>query len=586
MIELLFRPDMVPYLHTMGYAVRAYDEHGKSAGTLYRRKKAVGMLADLEAGRINGIAVVEVSRLTRDEYSFDAPLIGEKIRRFGHGLLISYGQLWDLRREADWQLYQIQTMASGWQKLSIRKYLFQGLKRAAEDRPMFRKRNRIGYKREVVRDSHGEPIIRRNGRVYRVFVKDLTWADSLEALLRELNQQGTMPDVAEALNAAGVPAPWVPRGIGERVWQWRGDYIRSIIKDPLYYGEPAFMTGEPGPVWDQFIAVDPNFDPRKVHWKLPELAWWTKVEALAWPHKFLDDYVKSRHRKHHHLLLGMLLCQTCGKKLVKQGIDRTGDRYYRCPGYGIKGDDARHCPRGQFVMEKKALQLLREHALPVLFADVRALAEAAERNATTPCDESAKRKELESLNERERNLLAQPSGPVSLTVASSPASMTQWLAEANRLRAAPPADVQQTLLEHEAAGTTSSPAYEAAMLVFYRAYVCRADPWPDGLVRSFDKLQQNPEVYYMMNGPSEFHVVGSLKDWDIVNRLGEIHLPTLITSSRYDEATPAIAEVVHKGIAGSEWVMFEASAHCAHAEEADRYAQVLDSFLSRVEKLV
>ena len=303
-------------------------------------------------------------------------------------------------------MYQIQTMASGWQKLSIRKYLFQGLKRAAEDRPMFRKRHRIGYKRDLVRDSRGEPVIRRNGRVYTVFVKDLTWTQSMEALRCELHQQGTIPDVAEALNAAGVPAPWVPRGEGERVWQWRGAYIRSIINDPLYYGEPAFMTSEPGPVWDQFIAVDPEFDPRKVHWKPPELASWTRAEAVAWRHKFLDDYVKSRHRKHHHLLLGLLLCQTCGRKLVKQGIDRTGDRYYRCPGYGVKADDSRHCPKGQFIMEKKALQSLREHALPVLFADVRALAEAAERNATTPRDESVKRKELESLNVRERNLLA------------------------------------------------------------------------------------------------------------------------------------------------------------------------------------
>src|SRR5437016_5802672 len=88
-----FQADMVPYLHTLGFAVRVYDEQGKSAGTLQRRKKAVGMLADLESGRIDGIAVVEVSRLTRDEYGFDAPLIGEKIRRFGHGLLITYGQV-------------------------------------------------------------------------------------------------------------------------------------------------------------------------------------------------------------------------------------------------------------------------------------------------------------------------------------------------------------------------------------------------------------------------------------------------------------------------------------------------------------
>src|SRR5262249_38053733 len=111
-----------------------------------------------------------------------------------------------------------------------------------------------------------------------------------------------------------------------------------------------------------------------------------------------------------------------------------------------------------------------------------------------------------------------------------------------------------------------------------------SDPWPDSLVRTFTKLQQNPEVYHTMNGPSEFHVIGTLKDWNIVDRLGEIRMPTLITSGRYDEATPAIAAVVHNGIANSEWVIFEASAHCAHAEEPDMYREVLDGFLSRAER--
>ena len=102
--------------------------------------------------------------------------------------------------------------------------------------------------------------------------------------------------------------------------------------------------------------------------------------------------------------------------------------------------------------------------------------------------------------------------------------------------------------------------------------------------RAFDKLAQNPEVYNTMNGPSEFHVIGVFKDWDIVNRLGEIRVPTLVTSGRHDEATPAIGETVHRGIAGSEWVLFEHSSHMAHAEEADRYMRVLAEFLSRIER--
>lgn len=179
--------------------------------------------------------------------------------------------------------------------------------------------------------------------------------------------------------------------------------------------------------------------------------------------------------------------------------------------------------------------------------------------------------------------LTQPRGLASLIVASSPASMIQWVEEANRLRAELPPEVQATLLRHEEAGTTDDPAYEEAMLVFYRRHVCRLDPWPEYVVRTFDQLARNPEVYNTMNGPSEFHVVGKLKDWDIIDRLGEIRVPTLITSGRYDEATPAIAETIHRGIPNSEWVLFEESSHMPHAEEPARYRAVVADFLERVE---
>lgn len=179
--------------------------------------------------------------------------------------------------------------------------------------------------------------------------------------------------------------------------------------------------------------------------------------------------------------------------------------------------------------------------------------------------------------------LTQPAGLLSLVVADSPASMPQWVSEANRLRAELPSEVQQTLQKHEAAGTTDSPEYQQAMLVFYRRHVCRLDLWPEYLNRAFEKLGQNPEVYHTMNGPSEFHVIGTLKDWDITSRLGEIRVPTLVIGGRYDEATPAITETVHRGIPESEWVIFENSSHTPHIEETERYFQVLDQFLSRVE---
>jgi proline-specific peptidase len=66
--------------------------------------------------------------------------------------------------------------------------------------------------------------------------------------------------------------------------------------------------------------------------------------------------------------------------------------------------------------------------------------------------------------------LTRPVGMASLTIASSPASMIQWVAEANRLRDSLPTDVQATLQRHEAAGTTASSDYQSAMMVFYRRH--------------------------------------------------------------------------------------------------------------------
>ena len=179
--------------------------------------------------------------------------------------------------------------------------------------------------------------------------------------------------------------------------------------------------------------------------------------------------------------------------------------------------------------------------------------------------------------------LTQPQGLKSLIVANSPASMTQWVSEANKLRAELPAEVQAALLKHEEAGTTDSAEYVDAMNVFYGRHVCRIDPLPDYVKRSFDQIEADPEVYHTMNGPSEFHVVGKLKPWDITPRLGEITVPTLVLSGRYDEATPLIAETVQRGIPGAEWVLFENSSHMPHAEETERYLEVVDKFLTRVE---
>jgi L-proline amide hydrolase len=177
--------------------------------------------------------------------------------------------------------------------------------------------------------------------------------------------------------------------------------------------------------------------------------------------------------------------------------------------------------------------------------------------------------------------LTRPPGLRAQVLANTAASFPDFLAEANRLRAQLPPEVEATLKRHEEAGTTDDPEYEEACMVFYKRHVCRLEDWPAEIVAGFDWIAKDPTVYHTMNGPSEFHVIGSIKDWQVKDRLGEIDVPTLLVSGRYDEATPALQETLQAGIDGAEWELFDESSHTPHYEERERYMQVVGDWLAR-----
>lgn len=175
--------------------------------------------------------------------------------------------------------------------------------------------------------------------------------------------------------------------------------------------------------------------------------------------------------------------------------------------------------------------------------------------------------------------IRQPAGLVSLILADSMPSMVLWVEEANRLRAELPPGVNEVLLQHEQAGTTNAPEYQEAVAVFNKRHVNRLEISPEFVQRA-----KSGFIYNYMNGPSEFHVIGVIKDWDRTDRLGEINVPTLIVSGKYDESTPHLNEILQQGIPNSEWVLFEHSSHLPHVEEEAKYMQTVGDFLARVER--
>lgn len=81
------------------------------------------------------------------------------------------------------------------------------------------------------------------------------------------------------------------------------------------------------------------------------------------------------------------------------------------------------------------------------------------------------------------------------------------------------------------------------------------------------------------NGPAEFSVIGSLRDWSIIDRLHLIDVPTLVINGRYDTAQDIVIQPFLRGIQGVKWAKMQKSSHMAHFEEPKRYLSVVGRFL-------
>ncbi|WP_251069544.1 proline iminopeptidase-family hydrolase [Streptomyces sp. ISL-96] len=174
-----------------------------------------------------------------------------------------------------------------------------------------------------------------------------------------------------------------------------------------------------------------------------------------------------------------------------------------------------------------------------------------------------------------------PPGLRSVVVADGFASSRTYREEVGRLVSELPQGIREPIERHEAAGTTNSPEYQAAVRAFYGRHVCRARPVPAELLRTLQYLDANPAVYEAMMGPSEFSMTGTLRGWDIRDRLDRVEVPVLLVSGRHDEVTPRAVEEIQRGVLGAEWVLFEESSHMPHLEEPVAFREVVETFLAR-----
>lgn len=172
-----------------------------------------------------------------------------------------------------------------------------------------------------------------------------------------------------------------------------------------------------------------------------------------------------------------------------------------------------------------------------------------------------------------------PSGAASLTISNSIASIPQFAEMVDRLKSELDPAIQSAIERHEAAGTTHSAEYQNAIRIWNETYLCRARPWPPELTEAFKNM--GSAIFETMFGPSDFHIVGTIRNWDVFDRLGEITLPTLVLAGRFDECVPEHMREMHQRIAGSRFELFESSAHMPFIEEPEKFDSVMRDFLRR-----
>lgn len=176
----------------------------------------------------------------------------------------------------------------------------------------------------------------------------------------------------------------------------------------------------------------------------------------------------------------------------------------------------------------------------------------------------------------------QPKGLHSLILQGPLISTARWLDDAEALRRMLPADVQRTMRDHETAGTTNDPAYQAAVDAFYARF-WRREP-PPAYLTAYEKTIPQPfnrRLYETMWGPTEFASTGTLRHYDGEPLLSRVAAPTLFLCGEFDEARPETCRRFAARMDKAKLVVVPGAAHRIQTDRTDAYVAAIRQHISR-----
>jgi proline iminopeptidase len=151
-----------------------------------------------------------------------------------------------------------------------------------------------------------------------------------------------------------------------------------------------------------------------------------------------------------------------------------------------------------------------------------------------------------------------PDRVVSLSLGGPVMNVPAFAAHAKSLVGTLSDSAQRAIRAAEASGQFDAPAYTQAMDEFYARYV-----WLRPIAADLDSTFKavNMAIYNYMQGPSEFTITGTFKEYDATSFLPRVKVPTLFAVGDVDEVGPDVVRRHAAMTPGATYVLIPNSAH-------------------------
>ena len=279
-----------------------------SGESIAEREEIKKVLARIEDPEIEGVLVVEASRLSRGDLADCSKIINAF--RFSKSLVATPMMTYDLTNKMERKFFQDELLRGNDYLEYTKEILFRGRVAAVKRGCYIGRVAPYGYTKVKKGKDHTLEILEDQAEVVRM-VFDLYTKDLL-----------TPFQIAERLNEMGIAAP--------RGKKWKKDTIRHMVRNAHYIGKVVFNKIKRTPTLENGEVVTKRLmQPEDVviiaqgkHTAIIDMVTWEMAQALV---------ARNPRVKHEHPLKnplsGIIVCGVCGRAMYIHPYKQAEDRY-------------------------------------------------------------------------------------------------------------------------------------------------------------------------------------------------------------------------------------------------------------------